>query len=61
MQDADLRAMVEVNLIGVFNVWKAVLDDMKKAGWGRMIAISSIAGLKGYSYVSGYCAAKSFG
>ena len=31
---------------------------MKQAGWGRMIAIASTAGLKGYPYVSGYCAAK---
>jgi len=58
MQDADLRDMVEVNLFGVFNVWKAALADTKAAGWGRMIAIASMAGLKGFSYVSGYCAAK---
>ncbi|RUM27116.1 SDR family oxidoreductase [Rhizobium vallis] len=52
------RSMIDVNLIGVVNVWQAALPDMKKAGWGRMIAIASTAGLKGYSYVSAYCAAK---
>ena len=31
---------------------------MKAAGWGRMIAIASTAGLTGYPYVAAYCAAK---
>ena len=54
----QMQAMLSVNLIGVVNVWQAALADMKSAGWGRMIAISSTAGLKGYPYVSAYCAAK---
>lgn len=54
----DIRQMTEVNLIGVFNAWQAALSDMKEAGAGRMIAIASIASLKGMAYVSGYCAAK---
>jgi NAD(P)-dependent dehydrogenase (short-subunit alcohol dehydrogenase family) len=58
MAAEDLTAMLDVNLLGVFNLWQACLEDMKVAGWGRMMAISSTAGLKGYSYVSGYCAAK---
>ncbi|MCG7521994.1 SDR family NAD(P)-dependent oxidoreductase [Ruegeria sp. Ofav3-42] len=58
MSPDDLDKMLGVNLTGVFNVWQAALPDMKAAGWGRMIAIASTAGLKGYSYVSGYCAAK---
>jgi 3-hydroxybutyrate dehydrogenase len=31
---------------------------MVEAGFGRIIAIASTAGLKGYAYVSAYCAAK---
>lgn len=58
MEAEDLQAMMAVNLTGVFNVWKAGLSDMTKAGWGRLIAIASTAGLKGYPYVTGYCAAK---
>ncbi|SLN24543.1 SDR family NAD(P)-dependent oxidoreductase [Ruegeria meonggei] len=54
----NLRAMTEVNLVGVFNVWQAGLADMQAAGTGRLIAIASIAGLKGGAYISGYCAAK---
>lgn len=58
MTAADLTAMTEVNLTGVFNVWQAALPDMKATKFGRMIVIASTAGLKGYPYVAGYCAAK---
>jgi NAD(P)-dependent dehydrogenase (short-subunit alcohol dehydrogenase family) len=58
MTAADLSAMTDVNLLGVFNIWQAVLPDMQTAGAGRLIAIASTAGLKGYPYVAGYCAAK---
>lgn len=58
MTAGDLTAMTDVNLGGVFNCWQGALPDMQAAGGGRMIAIASTAGLKGYPYVSGYCAAK---
>jgi NAD(P)-dependent dehydrogenase (short-subunit alcohol dehydrogenase family) len=58
MDEADLRSMLDVNLVGVFHVWQAALPPMLDAGWGRLIVIASTAGLKGYAYVSGYCAAK---
>lgn len=58
MTEDDLRHMMDVNLFGVFNLWQAALEDMIKAGYGRLIAIASTAGLKGYPYVTGYCAAK---
>lgn len=54
----DLTAMLSVNLMGVVNTWQAALPDMKSNDWGRMIAVASTAGLKGYPYVSGYVAAK---
>ena len=58
MSPDQLQDMLTVNLIGVANVWQAALADMKTAGWGRLIAVASTAGLKGYPYVSAYCAAK---
>ncbi|MFT5599009.1 MAG: 3-hydroxybutyrate dehydrogenase [Gammaproteobacteria bacterium] len=58
MQASDLQSMIDINLIGVFNTWKATLAGMKQKGAGRLLAIASTAGLKGYPYVSGYCAAK---
>lgn len=58
MTTGDFEAALSVNLTGVFNLWQACLPGMKGQGWGRLIAIASTAGLKGYPYVSGYCAAK---
>ena len=52
------RQMLDVNLLGVTNVAQAVLGSMTERGFGRIVAVSSTAGLKGYPYVSAYCAAK---
>jgi NAD(P)-dependent dehydrogenase (short-subunit alcohol dehydrogenase family) len=52
------QAALDVNLKGVFNTWQAGLPPMLAAGWGRLLAVASTAGLKGYAYVTGYCAAK---
>jgi 3-hydroxybutyrate dehydrogenase len=54
----DFAAMVDLNLGGVFATWHAALAPMLAAGWGRLVAVASTAGLKGYPYVAGYCAAK---
>ncbi|MEM5491925.1 SDR family NAD(P)-dependent oxidoreductase [Hoeflea sp. AS16] len=57
--DAALfQATLDVNLTGVFNTFQAAFAKMNRTQPGRMIAIASTAGLKGYSYVSAYCAAK---
>jgi NAD(P)-dependent dehydrogenase (short-subunit alcohol dehydrogenase family) len=52
------RQMLDVNLLGVTNMTQAVLGSMTERGFGRIIAVASTAGLKGYPYVSAYCAAK---
>ena len=46
------------NVTGVFNCTQAALPDMMEQGWGRIINIASTASLKGYPYVSAYCASK---
>jgi NAD(P)-dependent dehydrogenase (short-subunit alcohol dehydrogenase family) len=57
--DADLfRRMIDVNLMGVVNAAQAVIGPMTTRGFGRIVAVASTAGLKGYPYVSAYCAAK---
>ncbi|MCE8525560.1 SDR family oxidoreductase [Ruegeria pomeroyi] len=58
MTAEGFQQMLDVNLKGVFNSFQAGLSDMENAGEGRLIAIASTAGLKGYPYVAGYCAAK---
>jgi len=52
------RRMMAVNLDGVFNCTRAVFDKMHGRGWGRIVNVASTAALKGYAYVSAYCAAK---
>ena len=52
------RRMMSVNLDGVFNCTRAVYEDMRNSGWGRIVNIASTAAVKGYAYVSAYCAAK---
>lgn len=47
-----------VNLTGAFLCMQAAMPGMVKRGRGRVIAIASTAGLKGYPYVSAYVAAK---
>ncbi|QAU45862.1 SDR family NAD(P)-dependent oxidoreductase [Bradyrhizobium guangzhouense] len=50
--------MMDVNFMGVVHAIGAVLPDMKDRPYGRIVAIASTAGLKGYAYVSAYTAAK---
>jgi NAD(P)-dependent dehydrogenase (short-subunit alcohol dehydrogenase family) len=57
--DVELwRRMMSVNLDGVFNCTRAAYEDMRNSGWGRIVNIASTAAVKGYAYVSAYCAAK---
>ncbi len=50
------NAMLAVNLTGVFLTFREGLAQLP--GWGRLIAVASTAGLKGYAYVAPYAAAK---
>lgn len=57
--DAALfQRMMDVNFMGVVHATHAVLPDMVARRSGRIIAVASTAGLKGYGYVSAYVAAK---
>jgi 3-hydroxybutyrate dehydrogenase len=52
------KATLDVNLTGVFLTMQSGLAAMEGKGWGRIITIASVAGLKGYGYIAAYCAAK---
>jgi NAD(P)-dependent dehydrogenase (short-subunit alcohol dehydrogenase family) len=57
--DAALfRRMMDVDFMGVVHAIRAVLPSMKDQRYGRIVAIASTAGLKGYAYASAYSAAK---
>lgn len=54
----QLRRLFEVNVTGSWLCTQAVLEAMTARPWGRIVNVASTAGLKGYAYVSAYCAAK---
>jgi 3-hydroxybutyrate dehydrogenase len=54
----QFRRMFELNVMGSVHAIRAVLDGMVARKFGRIVAVASTAGLKGYAYVSAYCAAK---
>lgn len=57
--DAALfQRMFDVNVMGVVHAAQAVLPAMTARERGRIVAVASTAGLKGYAYVSAYAAAK---
>ena len=57
--DAALfRRMMDVNFMGVVHAVQAALPSMRERPYGRIVAVASTAGLKGYAYISAYSAAK---
>jgi 3-hydroxybutyrate dehydrogenase len=55
---ALFERLFAVNVLGVVHAVQAVLGGMVERGFGRIVAVASTAGLKGYPYVSAYVASK---
>ncbi len=58
MDMAMWQRSLDLNLTGVFLGCRSVLQDMLTAGYGRIVNMASTTGLKGYPYISAYCASK---
>lgn len=52
------RSTMTTNLDGVFLTFQAALSTLERDAWGRMVAVSSIAGLRGLKGASAYTASK---
>ncbi|MCC6779663.1 MAG: SDR family NAD(P)-dependent oxidoreductase, partial [Hyphomicrobiales bacterium] len=52
------QSMLDVHLLAAVHASRAVLPDMIAARFGRIVNVASTAGLRGYAYVTAYCAAK---
>ena len=55
---AAWRNVIDVNLIGAFNVIRAVLPYMRECDYGRIINFASVVGQKGVPGTSAYAASK---
>ncbi len=58
MTEQDWMAVINTNLNSVFNVTRQVVDGMSERGWGRIVNISSVNGIKGQFGQTNYSAAK---
>ena len=55
---ADLRACLEVNVVGTWLACRAAAAPMRAAGYGRIVTMASALGLAGAAARSGYAASK---
>jgi 3-oxoacyl-[acyl-carrier protein] reductase len=58
MSDEDWEAVLNVNLKSVFLCTRAVLRQMVKQRWGRIVSISSIVGIVGNPGQANYASSK---
>ena len=55
---SDFSAVLNTNLLGVFNVCRRILPLMRQSNWGRIINLSSVVGQIGVSGTAAYAASK---
>jgi len=58
MTEESWHAVIETNLTSCFNMCRAIINQMRERGFGRIINISSINGQKGQFGQTNYAAAK---
>ncbi|HVV58346.1 MAG TPA: SDR family NAD(P)-dependent oxidoreductase [Gaiellaceae bacterium] len=58
LDPAEWRRVLDVNLTGVFHCTRACLPALVERGWGRVVNVSSIAGLDGNPFMAAYSASK---
>ncbi|GAA1449432.1 3-oxoacyl-ACP reductase FabG [Nocardiopsis tropica] len=58
MSDAEFTEVLDTNLVGALRVTRAVLTDMVRARWGRLVYVSSLTGLVGAPGQANYAASK---
>lgn len=58
IDQASLETVLEINILGTFNVLRAFLPQMLDRAQGMVLVLSSGAGRAGLPEISGYCASK---
>jgi NAD(P)-dependent dehydrogenase (short-subunit alcohol dehydrogenase family) len=57
-RETRVERHLAVNFHGARRLMEALVPGMEARGYGRVVNVASSAGLRGYAYVSAYCAAK---
>jgi NAD(P)-dependent dehydrogenase (short-subunit alcohol dehydrogenase family) len=55
---AEWEHILSVNATGTFLCTQAMFDGMVERGWGRIVNVSSLAGIQGDRYIAAYVAAE---
>lgn len=58
VDEANWDSQIDTNLKSAFFLTRAVIGHMKQQNWGRIINVSSIAGIGGFPQSAAYCASK---
>ena len=58
VDEANWDSQLDTNLKSAFFLTRAVVGHMKQQKWGRIINVSSIAGIGGFPQSAAYCASK---
>jgi len=54
----EWNRIMAINATGTFLCTQAFIQGMIDRGWGRVVNVASVAGLRGGRYISAYCASK---
>jgi 3-oxoacyl-[acyl-carrier protein] reductase len=55
---ADFRAVLDTNLVGAFLCCREAIGPMRAGGWGRIVNVGSVIGMKGFPGDVAYAASK---
>jgi 3-oxoacyl-[acyl-carrier protein] reductase len=59
LPDADLRRMLQTNLLSVWSLLRRFAGPMAQRGWGRVVNVASVYGIKSRAARGAYTASKS--
>ncbi|MGV3635397.1 MAG: SDR family NAD(P)-dependent oxidoreductase [Pseudorhodoplanes sp.] len=55
---SQFQKLFDLNVMGIVHATRGMLPGMVARKFGRIVAVASTAGLKGYPYVTAYCTTK---
>jgi 2-dehydro-3-deoxy-L-rhamnonate dehydrogenase (NAD+) len=57
LRPEDWRRVLDVNLNGAFEVMRKIIPHMRRADWGRIVNMASVAGKEGFPNLAAYSCA----